>query len=70
MKKKKIVPPKADKKKPATGKINSLEDLEHFELSGSESKEESIAASDTDEHASEGTGDGNIGRSSHDILRK
>jgi hypothetical protein len=47
-----------------------LQELEHNELSGSESKESSLAASSTDENEDEGLGDGNIGRSQVDILGK
>ena len=47
-----------------------LQELEHNELSGYESKESSLAASSTDENEDEGLGDGNMGRSQKDILGK
>ena len=47
-----------------------LEELEHNELSGYESKASSLSASSTDENEDEGLGDGNMGRSQKDILGK
>jgi hypothetical protein len=47
-----------------------LQELEHDELSGYESKESSLTASSTDENEDEGLGDGNMGRSQKDILGK
>ena len=48
----------------------SLEDLQHTELSGGNEKGMSLDSSSTDENEDEGFGDGNIGRSTNDILRK
>jgi hypothetical protein len=50
--------------------IRDLEDLEREELSGSTHGEYSTATSSTDEDEDEGVGDGNIGRSSDDILSR
>ncbi len=50
--------------------FRDLEDLQHEELSGVQSREISPATSSTDEDENEGLGDGNIGRSKHSILRK
>jgi hypothetical protein len=49
--------------------INNLEDLQRAELSGAPEEKASTATS-TDEDENEGLGDGNIGRSKHNILGK
>ena len=47
-----------------------LQELTHEELSGYENKESALAASSTDENEDEGLGDGNMGRSNKNSLRK
>ena len=59
-----------EKKTQPSQLIRDLEDLEREELSGSTHREYSTATSSTDEDEDEGVGDGNIGRSSDDILSK
>lgn len=58
-------------KKPDTANdaINSLNDLEHDELSGG-TKASSVNTSSTDEDEDEGLGDGNMGRGKNDLFSK
>ena len=44
-------------------RIERDDDLQHAELSGEEDRSSSIESSDTDDDEREGSGDGNIGRS-------
>jgi hypothetical protein len=73
MKKSKLKTTKKDlpeKKSQPNHLIRDLHDLERDELSGSTHAKYSTATSSTDEDEDEGLGDGNIGRSSDDILSK
>jgi hypothetical protein len=47
-----------------------LHKLQTEELTGEESHEEDLDASDTDDDEDEGVGDGNLGRTTPDILEK
>ena len=63
---------KKEKKKALNdpSKPDDLEELTHDELSGAENKDTDLEASSADEDEDEGLGDGNIGRSDDDILRR
>jgi len=59
--------PKEDK---PTDDGKNLHKLQTEELTGEESQEEDLDASDTDDDEDEGVGDGNLGRTTPDILEK
>jgi hypothetical protein len=62
---------KEKKEKPeAYSPPEDLKELSHDELSGVESRGTDLAASSVDEDEDEGLGDGNIGHSNDDILRR